>query len=442
MDTVTIKKFTGKQYYNADELQIEQPVLFKGCRNSRAILNKKKIDEDNYIFVKIVDSKWRKSDGLSKKFDKLYLLKGWVDEQLKETEIIEDAPEVIALEDHEKFKDDDGNTLEIETRGERIANKCYFKLSDAAEGFGMKSLCKTICNDQLVYEKDVHYKYFYCIEIHNLGLATNKNTNKKTLFLTYRGLLRVLFVSRSGNADNFVTWATETLFTAQMGTTKEKRKLVSSLLSIPVADIKAVFSKTSCKLPVIYMFTLGIVKDLRKTFNIDEKHKDDNVVAKVGMSENLKRRATEHANNYGKLKNVSVELAQYEYIDPQYQSQAETDLLHILRNSGFILEHDTYKELIIFNKAQLSDIKKYYNMISRSYIGHISELVSKNKALENEILLIKGSLKIELMEEKAISQQHLISFINEKHEKELIQKDMELLKKDVEIMKLSKKHKK
>jgi len=174
MDTVTIKKFTGKQYYNADELQIEQPVLFKGCRNSRAILDKKEIDEDNYIFVKIVDGKWRKCDGSSKKFDKLYLLKDWVDEELEETEVIEDVPPKIDLDDNEKFTDDDGNTLEIETVGVREADKCYFKLSDVGTGFQMKSLQRTVTDGQHEYEKDTHYVYFYCKKIMTVVMSITK----------------------------------------------------------------------------------------------------------------------------------------------------------------------------------------------------------------------------------------------------------------------------
>jgi len=192
MSTVTIKIFNKKEYYNADELQIKQPHLFKGCRNSRALLDKKEIDEDNYVFANMLDGRWKRTDGLSKKFDKLFLLKEWVDEELQNSEVIEDAPQIIMLEDNEKFTDD-GNVIEIETRGQRDVNACYFKLSDVAEGYKMKSLCRTVTDDQHKYEKDKHYVYF------NYEHYSKKHARikyKKEPFLTYIGFMRVINVSR------------------------------------------------------------------------------------------------------------------------------------------------------------------------------------------------------------------------------------------------------
>jgi len=446
MDTVTIKKFSSKKYYNADELLIQQPILFKGCRNSRAILEKKGLDEDKYIYVKMIDGKCKKCDGSSKKWDKLYLLKDWVDEELEETEIIEDAPGVIDLDDNEKFMDDDGNVLEIETRGEREVDKCYFKLDDVGTGFQMKSLHRTVTDDRNDYEKGKHYIYFNS----NKSVSNRVATNKKTIYLTYMGVLRVLFVSKSGNTKLFVTWATETLFTAQMGTSASKKKLASSVLGVTVADLKAVFSKTNYVLPVIYLFTLGTVKDLRKTFHINENYKDDLIVAKIGMTKDIERRAGEHQKEYGKLKNVNIELAHYDYVDCQYISSAETDLKDILNGLNLMLDHEKYDELIIFNKGQLPMIKKQYNQISKSYIGHIAELVTRIKTLEDERKLMKVEHANELMKHtnELMKTEHAnelmraqYALICKDHENEMVKKDMELLKKDMEIMKLLKRTK-
>lgn len=428
MDTVTIKRFRGKRYYLADELQLEQPDFFKGCRNSRAIIDKMEIDDSNYLFAKSTNGKYTITDGSSRKWDKLFLLKDWVDEELENVEVIEDAPDVIELENHEKFTHDNGNVLDIETRGKRTPSGCYFKLSDVASGFDMKSLHLTICKDQVAYEEDVHYKYFNCGDFHNVKSATNK-----TLFLTYKGILRVLFVSRSGCADNFVTWATETLFTAQMGTKTEKKKLVSSLLGVTVPELKAVFSKTNHVLPVIYLFALGTVRDLRKTLNIGKEHKDDRIVAKIGMTKDLERRAGEHARSYGKLRNVKLELVHYNYVDPQYMSSAETDLKDAFRIMNFMFQHEKYDELIIFDDKLITTIKKQYESIGKSYIGHVAELVSKIKDLESERELMKEKHANELAKER-----HANEMLIEKHQNEILKKDLELMKKDMEIMKLFK----
>ena len=44
------------------------------------------------------------------------------------------APQILNLEDNEKFKDANGNILNIEVRGERNHKKCYFKVKDVKKG--------------------------------------------------------------------------------------------------------------------------------------------------------------------------------------------------------------------------------------------------------------------------------------------------------------------
>ena len=49
-----------------------------------------------------------------------------------------------------------------------------------------------------------------------------KNVNKE-LYLTYLGMLKVLFSSRSGNAEMFQEWAFKVLFTVQIGSKEDKQ---------------------------------------------------------------------------------------------------------------------------------------------------------------------------------------------------------------------------
>ena len=418
MDTLSIKKFNNIKYYNADELKNVIPIVFKGCRNSREIISKRNIDENNYTYAKETNNKWKVTDGKSMKCDKLFLSKDWIDEYLADNTDVKEAPEIINLKDNEKFKDNDGIILEIETRGCREYDNCFFKVSDVAKGFGMKKLYQTIIDDRLKYVENTHYVYFNC---KNVG--KNNNITSKKLFLTYLGILRVLFVSKNGSTDRFVGWATKTLFTAQMGTPTDKKQLSANLLGIPVKDMKSVFSKTSRAIPTIYMFSLGTVKDLRKTFTIGSEYFDTDIVAKIGMTEDLKRRSGEHEREYGKMKNVSVQLMQYNYIDPQYMSKAETDLKDAFGGFGLMFEHAQYDELIIFNMKKMKLIKKQFEQIGTSYIGHISELVIKIKNLENAMELEKEKHKNELEKEK-----HKNELLKEQHEVALLRKELEISK--------------
>jgi hypothetical protein len=271
MEIITIN---DKQYITGDSLFINAPIYSKGCRSSRDIISKKQIEAKNYIYARNKDNKWTITDGKSFKFDKILFIKSFVDKipELKSNEVNEDginkAPVIIELKNEEKFTDNDGNIIEIETRGERAVDKIYFKVKDVSDGFEMPNLQKDIISKNTSYEDNKDYKYFNIQKVENLSKKTIKQTVvKKELFLTYEGILRVLFVSKCGRANNFIKWATEKLFIIQMGTNEQKLKLRDSLGVLPEA-VKEVCKKSTSPISCIYLFSLGTVASLRKTFNI------------------------------------------------------------------------------------------------------------------------------------------------------------------------------
>ena len=53
---------------------------------------------------------------------------------------IEKAPDIIILNDEKKFKDCDGNVLEIETICVRDCKSIYFKVKDVSEALNIKHM--------------------------------------------------------------------------------------------------------------------------------------------------------------------------------------------------------------------------------------------------------------------------------------------------------------
>ena len=98
---------------------------------------------------------------------------------------IELAPNIIHLDDTEKFRDD---------KGERKVDGIYFKVKDIMTGFKMDNLLTTIIDKRKDgYFEEIHYKYFNCNKIVK---AQNKTIKiKKELFLTYEGLLRDIIIN-------------------------------------------------------------------------------------------------------------------------------------------------------------------------------------------------------------------------------------------------------
>ena len=122
METYNIN---NTEYILSDDLLNKAPVYSKNCRNGRDIIKKYNIQD--CIYSKLVENKWILSDGKSKKYDEIFIKKSFVelipelknDNKIMDDKNIELAPEIIYLEDNEKFKDNDGKIIEIETIGKR-----------------------------------------------------------------------------------------------------------------------------------------------------------------------------------------------------------------------------------------------------------------------------------------------------------------------------------
>lgn len=422
METIAINKI---KYINAETLKTNATEFFKGCRNARELITKKEIDDDNYIYARYDSEKneWTESTGKSVKLDKVFLTLDYVKgnndlwNELNTEDETKDAPDVIQLKKSEMFKDNEGNVYEIETRGVRECNGIYFRTVDVRDAFNMPNLYDVIINKESSYNENEDYLYFYVQNTKNNGTKPVKR-----LFLTYTGILRALFTSRTGIANRFIKWAVTTLFTVHLGTTEQKNQLVAKIKGVTAAVIREVFDKTSRDIPCIYLLSLGTVNVLREAFNIPETFNNDDLLYKFGMTNSLKRRSKEHDNDYGKIKGVKIELIRYEYIDPQYMSQAEAKLSGYFEMTKMKLIHETYKELVIISSKTLKRVKDQYASIGMEYLGHASELVNKLKEKDNEIALLKKD-----------------------HENDLLKKDLEIqklkaelesLKKDMDIQKL------
>ncbi len=450
MDLTTIK-FKSGEYVQCADVMEKAPIYSKGSRNTRTLIKKKEIPENMIMYAKQnEEGKWIKTTGESIKFDKVLLKKEYLinipelQEKNEDTVIVDEkgipeAPSIINLTNDEKFKDTDGNVVEIETRGERIHNGIYFKVKDVEIKFDQKQLSVIICNKNTGYEKDTDYCFFNCKVNNNVMKKNKKETIKKEMFLTYCGMLKVLFVSRSGKASGFIKWAIETLFTVQMGTKDQKQVLGSKLLGVSTDDVKIVFNTSLSTTPCIYFIILGTVGELREIMNIDMKYPDNMIVAKFGRANDMPDRISQHENDYGKIKGVELRLKYFGYVDPQHAVKAEAEVRDFFTEMESKLEYDGRKELVVIRSSMLKQVKNLYKNISSAYAGHVKDLLLEIKELEAKNQLIKRDMDLEkeryqntLQEEKHknILQEEMHKNIlqEEKHKNALLIKDMEYMK--------------
>ena len=411
------------EYINCDDVFKKAPIYCKDSRNGRELIKNKKIKD--YIYVRLKENKWIITDGKSYKYDKILFKKLFIDtiKEINEPIIIDDKyellPEIIHLDNNEKFRDNEDNILEIETVGEREVNSIYFKVKDVMNGFNMDRLNDILQDKNKCYNENIDYKYFM-INYTNSG---NKQIKKKELYLTYRGLLRVLFVSRNGKTDKFIKWATETLFTVQLGEEQDKDNLASDLLGVNAKTIKDVFKTNSSKTPVVYLYLIGNANELLKKNNYNKT----DILCKYGCTNDLERRCSEHDKNFSKEFNTKIELLCFSIIESKYIFEAESNITQYFKSN--IIEYKNTHELIVINKKDITQIKQHYKMIQNSYIGRYDEMNNKISLLEKEIIELNNKL---LIKDKDIE------ILIEKHKNDLKDKDIQILEYKIKLLELSK----
>jgi prophage antirepressor-like protein len=477
-----IKVYEAINVYNYD------PSFFLGCSRIRLIINKKKLNDEDYIFGYIKNGNWIKSKKTYSKA-KLLLNATWVENNVPKLKItvqtnnnnitrktfkikikkknktqvynkkedennntcinydntevdnnlynILPAPDILELKDDQKFKDQFGNIMDIEVRGKRNRNDCYFCVKDISNSFKINRLQNTIIRTDSEYKENIHYKYFTLIKRGNPAFLNSK----KQVFITYKGLLRILFISRSGNVEHFQDWAEDILFTVQLGTTIQKNELVSKVLGVTALAVKEVFKTSVTTTPCVYLFSLNTVKELRNSMDINDSIPDNFIIAKYGMTKNLEQRTTQHLNDYGKMQNVELKLKYYTYIDTQYISDAETDMSDFFKNGDMMFNYQNRSELVVIDPNKFKKIEKQYNIIFKLYAGHIKDLMIRIKELENELLLIKVTHKNELQEEKYKNELQEEKYKNglqeEKYKNKLLQRDLETTQQKFKIKELT-----
>ena len=317
------------------------------------------------------------------------------EEENGEKQDVENAPPILYLDDAEKFHDSDGNVIEIETRGERHEDKIYFNAKDVSIGFGMLRLNDTLMNKERGYTRNIDFKTMFIRSKHINDVSWSI---KNCLFLTYQGMLRVLLASRNKNTTIFIKWATNKLFTIQMGTRDQKVKLGAEVLNTSPRTLKAIFDKHAATFPSIYLMSLGKVRELRETFGIPANKPDESTVYKFGFTEDLSRRVIELETEYSKLPGVAMTIGTFHIIDTKYTSEAENEVREMCAAFEVRVKKTTqgFNELIILDDKQFANMKKMYRRIGDDFAGatlglqkQIAELKDRIKDYENEIMRLK-----------------------------------------------------
>jgi hypothetical protein len=191
MENVYFFLHNSIRYFNSQSLKENNinKKFFMGCFSTRNVIKKHTIPESECLYVKndkVYTSTYKSAFlYLSETYVNEFILnqveeiKKKITEQSKEEKIkekqivkserlenrkvndedLEYEPELVDLEDTEKFKDENGHVIEIEMRGEREHDKIFLKVYDVSKGFGIDRVDKRIVCTNSDYEYGVHYLY-------------------------------------------------------------------------------------------------------------------------------------------------------------------------------------------------------------------------------------------------------------------------------------------
>jgi hypothetical protein len=408
-------KFNNIEYYLAKDVYDAEPERFPNCSKTvRSIVLVKKLKDNEYIYLKEDSNKKLVESKSTYPRAKLYITKKWVHAnllQFKKVKTEEDkklesmkAPSLLKLDDGEKFHDSEGNIIEIEIRGKRNIDEIYFKVVDIENGFGLKDISTMVTNKNSGFDINSDYKTFIGNSTINYGNDTSKKLgkNEKRMYLTYLGLTRLLFVSRSKNAEYFQKWAVQKLFTIQMGNPEEKKLLVDKLLGVPYKIAKETLKTNISPISCVYLFTLGTVEQLRDTFKIPEEYLNNWIVIKYGKTNNLERRTDEHNITFSGFNGIELRLKHYAFVDSNCINQAENDISEYIKNLKYEYQFGTFEELAIIPKDNMKSLTKKYEDIRKIYAGTMGELIRDRENLMHQVEIRDSKIEKLTMEKEMI----------------------------------------
>ena len=398
----------NKIYYLASDVVASDPIFFKGyLTRIRTIVDAFSIGKNSHIYCNKKTGDWLPIIGMPANKDKLFLSKIWSKKNVPMLMDVIDTslykykpvPPILEMTLEEQFYDED-NYYYIEMRGEREKNKCYFSASDLGDVFEIKDI-----------ESNIRYIAIEGEDYEKFIVKKEQDTSKMNIkyYLTYTGALRYIFRSQSKLARNFINWASDTLFTLHLGTVEQKVELITNTIGTDLNLFKQVMSCYTGKISCVYFISFGTVKDLKKTFNINNAS-DTDIVCKYGRTNDINRRITELANEYNKKnKKISVNMLTFVYIDEAFASKAEKDMADIFSSDYNKLDNIIENELVTIKEKQIGNITRLYRSLGEEYGKEYvkikteyekKELINEKKLMEYEkknLLLISENEKLKMI---------------------------------------------
>ncbi|KAJ3185623.1 hypothetical protein HDU87_000247 [Geranomyces variabilis] len=316
------------------------------------------------------------------------------------------APPLLELEEAEKFRDGEGQIVEVETRGERKIGAIYFK----ADHIG--KLVENAEGD--MRRKAIHSGAFLKGHQEDYVVFQNSIENRaRNMFLMYRGAIRAFASSRNPKARPFLEWAVKILQTAQLGSDTDRAALAAEVSRVDLKAALQVFRKCTPAPAGLYLIRVGTVADLRPAMGLLNNCNDDDLAVKWGRTKDFADRMATHLADFESIPGARPVFLKGINVDPFPASRAETLIAHFVAANGWKLEstgletisdgrfqHRNRTEIAIVPKSGMRKLLDEYTKLQQDFAGGFAAILDKSQNLEKEAEHVEALYQAKLADER------------------------------------------
>ena len=146
--------------------------------------------------------------------------------------------------------------------------------------------------------------------------------------------------------------------------------------------VKDVLTACVTDMPCVYLFDVGKITEQRKHYD-ELKSFKKGILFKWGCTNNLKRRTSEHLNNYGNLLSSTLMLKYFSPDDNVYEAEVENEIREYFKPTA--IEFMNYKEFVILDKTQISGARRFYEDVYKKFSSKITDLLKSNDDLRKDV---------------------------------------------------------
>lgn len=368
--------------------------------------------------------------------------------------LIYDAPALIKIPKNKMFMVN-GEYVDIETRGTRTWDGCYFSLESIGKAYGI-SMPRTV-----IYSKHGRQTYKYgedYVKFRVSKRVNGKNTSTEKIYMLMPGLINMLAAAQTAESKHFIKWICVTIFTVAMGTDNQKLRLLADSMDVSLANAHKVLGKCPRVMQGIYYLRIAdrletLINDkkigdlIRKAIKNGTVDKSDHFI-KVGMSKKydeteirqtsqlgLARRFAEHEQGFSKITGTDPKVISFgDVLDKQIAS-AEKAALDTAREYCRDFAFPKHDEWFALPAEKAADFKAAIDNIIREHEITYDDLLMDVEKRDKTIAELQASMKLALSEHQSEVKLHTkeIEKLNKVHEVELRARDDMLKTKDSEL---------